>query len=323
MSFSSLSRYVGGALAAVWAMTASGAGEAPGVARRDFSVVALPDTQWYSEKFPATFPAQTAWIVSNRAPQNIVFVTHLGDLVQTAINPVEWECADRAMSILDGQVTYSVCRGNHDVGTADYPRYFGGARYAHMAGYLGCSSNSANHAQTFRGGGYEFLHIAVDYGATGEALPWAQAVLRAHPGWPTIVSTHDYMGLGGKTPNGWAIWESLIRRNPQIFVVLNGHVHGEYRQVATNDAGRAVLQMLSDYQDGPNGGDGYLRILRFNVASNRLDVRTYSPVLNAYSTNASSRFSYSMLFGSNIVVGGSIEAPTEAAPVTSADPARE
>ncbi len=46
-----------------------------------FTVVALPDTQYYSKSFPDQFNSQSQWIADNRATDNIVFVTHLGDTV--------------------------------------------------------------------------------------------------------------------------------------------------------------------------------------------------------------------------------------------------
>jgi len=53
---------------------------------RDFSLIVLPDTQYYvSSKnggLPAMFYAQTDWIVSNRTSLNIAYVAHLGDLVE-------------------------------------------------------------------------------------------------------------------------------------------------------------------------------------------------------------------------------------------------
>ena len=47
----------------------------------EFTIIALPDTQHYSEAFPAMFKSQTQWIVNNKDARNIVFVTHEGDIV--------------------------------------------------------------------------------------------------------------------------------------------------------------------------------------------------------------------------------------------------
>jgi hypothetical protein len=51
-------------------------------------------------------------------------------------------------------------------------------------------------------------------------------------------------------------------------------------QTSVNDAGGKVLEMLTDYQGLPNGGDGWLRSLKFVPSENKIHVRTYSPLLN-------------------------------------------
>lgn len=50
-----------------------------------------------------------------------------------------------------------------------------------------------------------------------------------------------------------------------------------------------VYQFLSDYQDEPNGGNGWLRIMNFRPNENLIDVKTYSPYLNQYMTDADSQ----------------------------------
>ena len=47
-----------------------------------FTIAVIPDTQYYSESFPAIFDKQAQWIVDNTQSQNIIFAAHLGDLVQ-------------------------------------------------------------------------------------------------------------------------------------------------------------------------------------------------------------------------------------------------
>lgn len=67
------------------------------------------------------------------------------------------------------------------------------------------------------------------------SLEWAASVIRANPGLPTIVSTHDYMDTSGQrlanpmidankadamdnSPE--MIWQKFISQNDQIFLVL-------------------------------------------------------------------------------------------------------
>ncbi len=57
----------------------------------EFTIIALPDTQHYSEAYPAIFTSQTQWIVDNKDARNIVFVTHEGDIVEHNNLASEWE----------------------------------------------------------------------------------------------------------------------------------------------------------------------------------------------------------------------------------------
>ncbi|MFP6648968.1 MAG: hypothetical protein VB817_05885, partial [Pirellulaceae bacterium] len=64
--------------------------DAPG---KSFSVILLPDTQNYAEKYPETYVNQTLWIRKQLKTDNIKFAVHLGDIVQTSTKKNEWENA--------------------------------------------------------------------------------------------------------------------------------------------------------------------------------------------------------------------------------------
>jgi hypothetical protein len=105
--------------------------------------------------------------------------------------------------------------------------------------YNGGSSS----AQRFDAGGYEFLHITLEMQPGDAVLQWAESIIAANPGLPTIVTTHDYLSTSGKRlPNplidlariepenhnsAEQLWRKLIRRHDQIFLVLCGHQHGQ------------------------------------------------------------------------------------------------
>lgn len=285
-----------------------------------FTVVVLPDTQFYSQSYPGTYDAQTQWIVDHMASNNIRFVTQTGDVVQNAAdgpdrNLTEWTRADAAMDRLDGVVPYSVALGNHDydvkdshaAGATRYVEFFGASRYAARAWYGGSSPDQHNHYQIFSAGGRTFLHINVEFEAPDSALAWAQGVVNSHPDLPAILSTHAYLeGTSGRSTttrnadgnSGQAMWQEFVRRNPQVFMVINGHVPGEANQTSTDDAGLPVFEMLSDYQARTNGGDGWMRLLEFHPEANRVDVKTWSPTLGRFETDANSQFSLSFNFAS-------------------------
>ena len=109
---------------------------------KSFSIVLLPDTQNYSEKYPDTYIAQALWIRRQAKKDNIKFAIHLGDIVQTSTKEPEWENADQAMRLLDGVVPYSVAPGNHDmvVKSRDstlYNKYYSPERFAGRKWYGG------------------------------------------------------------------------------------------------------------------------------------------------------------------------------------------
>jgi hypothetical protein len=173
--------------------------------------------------------------------------------------------------------------------------------------YVDSHDGGADSAQVFAAGGYRFLHIGLQFDAPDASLDWAAAVMRRYPGLPTIISTHDYMSKEGQrvanpmidghrvdpmhnTPQ--MVWDKLIRRHDQVFLVLCGHQHGQAMRVDQNDAGHQVYQVLADYQDRgqtaidagvraayPVGiGDGWMRLMRFDFGGDvaTMEVRTYS-----------------------------------------------
>src|SRR4249919_2658117 len=65
-------------------------GHPPKPAPGAFTIAVLPDTQFYSERFPETYQAQTKWIVENRESYRIAYVLHLGDIVNHN-KPWQWK----------------------------------------------------------------------------------------------------------------------------------------------------------------------------------------------------------------------------------------
>lgn len=276
-----------------------------------FTIVALPDTQNYAQAFPVQFSAQTQWIVDNRTAQNIVFVTQEGDIVQNGAlgasqNQAEWNVADSAFGILDAgspNLPYGVVLGNHDLDNPNnrsaatrYVDFFGASRYAGSPWYGGSSSDERNHYQRFMAGGRTFLNISLEWRPLGSSLSWAHSVLDANPTHPTIITTHEYSGIGGRNLPGQTIFNSLVKENSQVFMVLSGHVLGEGQQTATNTAGQPVFELLANYQGRANGGDGWMRLIEFDEANSQINVKTFSPTRDQFETDASSQFSLTVDF---------------------------
>ena len=293
-----------------------------------FTVAVLPDTQFYSQTYPETFKAQTRWVVANRVAENIAFVSHLGDIVQTGSSTAQWTNADAAMDLLDGSlaanpdglVPYSATIGNHDYtkmytkpnGATLYQQYFSAARYQGRSWYLGDSGRLGAHAQVFTAGGYRFLHLTIQFEPLDSDIAWAQGLIARHPGLPTILSTHSYLNPSTKarmaTLNGDAgpaddpsntgeqVFQKLVRPNPQIILVMNGHFSGEHHQTSTNVLGQPVHELVADYQSRTSGGEGWMRLLQFDPENARIAVRTYNVLTGRYEIDTNSDFSLPLDF---------------------------
>lgn len=263
-----------------------------------FKVVVLGDTQNYTQILDNKggvdfFTSQTQWIKDNIATENIVFVTHVGDVILDNLS--RWQYANAAYSKIDGLVPYSVTFGNHDAGA---PNVFGSARYSSYSWYQGASTNDLCHAQTFTAGGITYLHINLPHNPSATDRSWAQGMINTHSGKPTIISTHGYLADNGtgRSGNGNNIWNDLINPNPQVFMVCCGHDWVARHEIDTTTDGRKILQLLVNWQQNINGGNGWLHLLTFDPDNSQILVDTYSPFLNLNRTDFSSKFAVSATF---------------------------
>ena len=271
-----------------------------------FTLVALPDTQFYSQSFPQNFNAQTQWIVNQRDALNIQYVAHLGDIVQTPTAINQWQAADAALSVLDQlpDLPYGLTVGNHDQapccsgapnGTANFNSFFPFARYEGVAPWYGghFGADNDNTYYFFSASGLDFIviHLEFDTAANPVVLAWAENLLQTYSDRRAIVVTHYLTGTGNPSSfgaQGLATYTAL-RDNPNVFLMMGGHISGEGRRSDTFN-GNTIHSLLADYQSRPNGGDGWLRLLEFRPADNRIQVRTYSPTLDQFETDGDSQF---------------------------------
>lgn len=297
----------------------------------NFTIIGLPDTQNYTEEpqgvggagggHNGIFKAQTQWIKNRRVDSNIVFVVQLGDCTQHGdANEIEWKRADTAIKTIEFPsvplpegIPYSICVGNHDQGNAAgdpnattnrYNQYFGTARFTGRSYYGGqFGSNNDNHYELFSASGIDFLHISIEFnnnsGGTNQTvlqnvLNWADNLLKTYPNRVGILSSHWIMGtgIGGSFGGpGQKIYDEL-KDNPNLVFLFCGHIHGEGRRTNVFN-GSTIHTVLSDYQDYPNGGNGFLRIMQFRPSENIVTFKTYSPTINGvggFQTGPNSEF---------------------------------
>jgi len=309
-----------------------------------FTIAVLPDTQKYVSNYcvqPAStdiFQNEAQFIINNRAAMNIVFVSHLGDIWNNSATS-EYNERPRSVSAMDilkaADIPVGIVAGNHDYdqgtgngytylsGSTLWTSYYGASTsyFSGKSWYGGAYINSSDTNgmtswQTFHAGSWDFLHISLEIEPSDDVLAWVQDVIDAHPGWPTIVSIHEYinplgqyMGVAGDYTSvlrvghpynsDQQVWDEFIKVNPQIFMVLCGHafyydMYAACRRTDLNNSGYNVYQILSDYQGTKSNdpptlglGGGWLRLMEFDTTQKTIHVRTYSVILGKYSNDPS------------------------------------
>jgi hypothetical protein len=228
----------------------------------------------------------------------VAFVSSMGDIVQDGDSIFEWENAAGSMKILDeGGVSWEVLPGNHDFESdgnlSNYNIYFGIGNFSGKPWFGGSYPNGTNNNNfaLFSSGNYDYLFFSFQYHPSDLVLAWANETIAQHPNRKVIVATHDYLDLNGeRRDEGNHIWNSFVASHvEQVFLVLSGHMHGEALRTDYVN-GYKVHQLVADYQDRPNGGNGWLRILEFHPAEDKILVKTFSPYLRSYETDVDSQF---------------------------------
>jgi len=267
-------------------------------AQVNFTIIALPDTQNYASGYPTIFTNQTQWIVAHKDELNIVWVTDEGDITNGG-SDLEFQRADAAYDLLEDPVTtqltygipYTIIQGNHDHATNIFNTYFNYTRFAgrsYYGGHYPTTKNDNNYA-LFSAGGMDFIAIGIDMSPDTNELAWADTLLQTYSTRRAIVTSHSILNTDGSwTTEGLNIYNAL-KDNSNLFLMLCGHMHSEARRTDVYN-GNTVYSVLSDYQDYTNGGNGYLRIMEFCPATNEIKVKTYSPYVNLYETDANSQF---------------------------------
>ena len=289
-----------------------------------FTVVVIPDTQRYlgrdcklSEHSTgpvtnANLEAQIEWICEHVEDQNIVFVTHVGDIVDKN-RPEEWAVAKKHLDQLRGVVPFSLTVGNHDMSKdgdarlfqgafsaasfASYPWYL--ASYGHSRPDQSVSTNNVNSAQLFTAAGWDFIHLSLECNAPDDVLDWANGLLTQHVARRALITTHMDLGIvdqptenagyihdpkgrmnwvkihGERGNSGAAMWDKIYRKHPNIAMIFCGDQSRvtALRVDAQADDGHLIPSLLSDY-----GSATSLRLMRFCPDANQVSVLTHDVV---------------------------------------------
>lgn len=156
--------------------------------------------------------------------------------------------------------------------------------------------------------------LMLEWSPRGQTVAWANQVLARNAKRRVIIATHAYLyhddtrydfvnrrdrqhwnplaygtaqgdGAADQNHDGEMLWNNLVRRHANVFLVLSGHVlvDGTGLLSSTGDAGNVVHQVLANYQMLDEGGLGYLRLLEIHPDGRHLHMKTYSPSLEVFS----------------------------------------
>ena len=287
-----------------------------------FTIVVIPDTQGYNGRATKREPSSTApltnpvfanhirWIRENVASQRIVFVTHVGDIVDIN-NADQWRLAQENLDGLRGVVPFGLAVGNHDMETKgsaalfsahfpvasfrDYP-WYGGTFTSADPAETALYGDNANSYQLFSAGGLKFVIIHLVCNAPDSVVAWASSILERYRDRRAIISTHMDLGIRVKpvTEEGYVadekgrmewtkvhgklgnsplqLWEKLYRRHPNLDFVFSGDQSRvtAYQMSLPAADGHTVHALMSDYMSA-----GPLRLYRFTPSENKVRVITY------------------------------------------------
>lgn len=187
------------------------------VGEGEFAVVVLPDTQVYAERYPDTFDSQLRWIAEHAEEYNIVFVSHVGDIVQAGNQQNEWQVARAAYDwLVDIDMPHgfsiashdNVANGNgfdheHDSSCSDqvqmdcdaidFKRYFGAQFYEEREWYRGTSPSGLSSYQRVTAEGVDLLFLHMPQDTPTAEVEWANEIMDANPGTLAHLTTHRYL----------------------------------------------------------------------------------------------------------------------------------
>lgn len=250
-----------------------------------FTIAWLSDTQNYHNAYKPIFDGMTQWIADNREALDIRFVFHTGDVVGSWSSEDQWRQARESMDILSSaSIPFLVACGNHDIGYrmnyANFLKYVLSLRPASMSQEYG---DTGSRYELFSANGRDYIFMGIAFsnkGPSEDEVNWINGVLRQYSSRDAIIITHSYLKKSASyTTQGKAIFEKIVKANPNVFLVLCGHCRDiSYKNVQLDDDGdpdRTVYAILSNFQGSKAGGGGYMRILDFRDSD--IYIYTYSP----------------------------------------------
>lgn len=175
--------------------------------------------------------------------------------------------------------------------TEEFNAAFPTGRISGLAG-TGEAGKIDNSFTTYAAGGVDWLVLSLEPWPRLAAVTWAQQVVAAHPRHNVIVLTHSYLNGDGSIYDFTSIsamtspqyvYDNLIRRYPNIKVVLSGHTGAAASRVDTGDAGNTIVSLLTAYHSTTTNP---VRLVTVDTAKNTLATWVYAPRTDVSTTTS-------------------------------------
>ena len=295
-----------------------------------YSLCVVGDTQSISHYHPQHMNTIYDWIAANAESKKMAHVIGLGDITEKSAD-AEWTRAKQAIGKLDGVVPYTLVRGNHDT-SAPYNSTFGTEQYKQNFDGFYKEGLIETSYRLFTAGETDYLLITLDFGPSDAELEWAGSIMEQYPDRKVIVTTHAYLYRDG-TPlddsdptntgnSGEDIWDKLLRKHENVFLVLSGHdpCPDIVRTQTKGDHGNVVTQLLIDPQSEDKSDPlGMVAMLYFSQDGKTLSVEYYSTVKKQYYLSTS-QFTMTLAEEKEeITTGSTVESESETEPTPADD----
>ena len=283
-----------GAIQSAFRSPALKAPRAEATRQGQFSIIWMSDPQFYSEDHPEIFNCMTEWIKENVDALQIKYVVITGDFVNHTESDREWGNAIEALSRLEGVVPVLTVAGNHDLSSRDggydrYLNYLGNPISPGLTTVEDVYREGRGRCDLLDAGGREYMLLSLGYSVDDEGIAWLNRMLAKYPNRQAILCVHGYLDPDGSyTTDGSRLAGEVVAKNANIRLVLCGHRYGVYHQMCPKSQSQGGAQtagsyeLVADYQEEANGGNGYLCVLTFDEETGDVHVTTYSPWLDDY-----------------------------------------
>lgn len=256
----------------------------------EFMIAMIPDTQNLVKTYPTYFVSQCNYTAQHAAALGIRILLQVGDLVDDVDAAGEWTNFNSGWAEIESEnLPYLIGIGNHDYdtyATRDATTFnaagnFPQTRYTGQSWWDGGFyevDHSENAYQLMTIDGNDYIFITLEYTPRADVLAWANALLATYSTRSAVIITHEYLEVDGtRTVVGDAIWAAL-KANDNIILILCGHWYSTPMASRTDnsDGGKAVPQILVNFQGVSTYGWGMTRYITINPTAKTVKNQTYS-----------------------------------------------